>query len=48
VLYQPESSTNLVNWLPYGPPLPGTNGLMQLLVPTGDDPLKFIRLRAAN
>ncbi|HEX5218167.1 MAG TPA: carboxypeptidase-like regulatory domain-containing protein [Verrucomicrobiae bacterium] len=46
VLYQPESSTNLVNWSPYGPPLPGTNGLMHLLVPTDADPLKFVRLRA--
>jgi len=48
VLYQPEASTNLVNWLPYGPPLPGTNGLMQLLVPTDGEPFKFVRLRAAN
>jgi len=48
VTYQPESSTNLVNWLPYGPPLPGANGGMQLLVPTDGDPLKFVRLRAIN
>jgi hypothetical protein len=48
VTYQPEQSTNLVNWLPYGPALPGTNGLMQLLVPADGDPLKFLRLRAAN
>jgi hypothetical protein len=48
VTYQPESSTNLVEWLPYGPPLPGANGPMQLLVPTSGDPLKFVRLRATN
>jgi hypothetical protein len=48
VLYQPESSTNLVNWLPYGPALSGTNGLMELLVPTTGLPLNFVRLRAMN
>jgi hypothetical protein len=48
VLYQPEHSTNLVNWLPYGPPLPGTNGWMQLLVPTSGEPMQFVRLRATN
>lgn len=47
VMYQPEYSTNLLNWLPYGPALPGTNGWMQLLVPTAD-PMEFVRLRATN
>jgi hypothetical protein len=48
VTYQAWSSTNLVNWLPYGDPIAGTNGTMNLLIPMAADPRKFYRLGAVN
>jgi hypothetical protein len=48
VSYQAFSSTNLVDWVPCGDTLVGTNGSMQLVMPTGSDPMKFFRLRASN
>jgi hypothetical protein len=36
-------STNLVDWVPYGPALPGTNGPMSVTVPVGTEPAKFFR-----
>ena len=44
VTYQPLYSTNLVDWLPYGDVLPGTNGPMQLLVPMNGGPMQFFRV----
>ena len=38
--------TNLVDWLPCEVPLPGTNGIMSVLVPIGSEPIKFFRLSA--
>ncbi|MGA3266010.1 MAG: hypothetical protein ABSE16_04220 [Verrucomicrobiota bacterium] len=35
VTYQPLWSTNLITWQPWGSPLAGTNGLMQIAVPLG-------------
>jgi hypothetical protein len=37
-------STNLVDWLPYGPALLGTNGPMGLVAPLGIEPGKFFRI----
>ena len=47
VTYQTLYSTNLVDWLPYDAPLPGTNGPLQLLVPMGTDPSLFFRVGAS-
>ena len=46
VSYQAYSSTNLADWQPLGAPLPGTNGLMQLVTPLDDQPLQFFRIQA--
>jgi hypothetical protein len=48
VTYQIYSSTNLVDWLPYGTAFPGTNGLVVLPMPTGGDPARFFRVQASN
>ena len=48
VTYQLYSSTNLVDWLPYGDPFPGTNGPVVLPVPTTDDPARFFQVQAGN
>jgi hypothetical protein len=48
VTYQAEVSTNLVDWNSLGSPQIGTNGLIQLFVPTSDEPKQFLRVRAAN
>jgi hypothetical protein len=48
VNYQPQYSTNLIDWLPYAGPLVGTNGPAQILVPIDGDPLKFFRVQASN
>ncbi|HXP62695.1 MAG TPA: hypothetical protein VN829_19505 [Dongiaceae bacterium] len=37
-------STNLVDWLPCGPALPGANGPMRVAVPLGPEPEKFFRI----
>ncbi len=47
VTYQPFSSTNLVDWLPYDGPLSGTNGPLQLVVPMITDPIMFFRMGAS-
>ncbi len=46
VSYQPLYSTNLVDWVPYDVPLPGTNGPLQLLFPVDGGPIKFFRVGA--
>jgi hypothetical protein len=48
VSYQALYSTNLINWLPYGSLITGTNGGMQILVPVSSDPAKFFRIQAGN
>jgi hypothetical protein len=48
VTYQLYSSTNLVDWLPYGDAFPGTNGPVELHVPTTGDPARFFRVQASN
>jgi hypothetical protein len=48
VTYQLLYSTNLVDWLPYGAPISGSNAVMQVPVPTGSDPVKFFRVQAGN
>jgi len=48
VNYEPQYSTNLVDWLPYAGPLTGTNGPAGLLVPMDADPQKFFRIKASN
>jgi hypothetical protein len=46
--YQLLWSTNLVDWLPYGPALLGTNGPMSLVVPLGAEPGKFFRISTSR
>jgi hypothetical protein len=48
VSYQPLYSTNLVDWLPYNGALPGTNGMMQLLMPMDTNPSMFFRVGASD
>jgi len=48
VTYQAWWSTNLADWLPYGDPLPGTNGTLDLVIPMDADPQKFFRIGAVN
>jgi hypothetical protein len=48
VMYQLYSSTNLVDWLPYGDPLLGTNGPVVLPIPINGDPARFFRVQAGN
>ena len=42
--YQTLYSTNLATWLPYGTPITGANGPVQLLLPLGTDPSRFFRV----
>jgi hypothetical protein len=42
--YQTFYSTNLVDWWWYGASIAGTNGPLQLLVPTGTEPSVFFRM----
>jgi hypothetical protein len=48
VTYQAYVSSNLVDWVPFGDPLPGTNAPMQLQIPIGTDTQSFFRLGASN
>jgi hypothetical protein len=45
--YQAFSSTNLTDWQPWGGPLPGTNGQMQLAAPLSGQPAQFFRIQAS-
>jgi hypothetical protein len=47
VAYQPLYSTNLVDWLPYGDALPGTNGPIQFVMPIDTAPQLFFRVGAS-
>ncbi len=46
VRYQPMYSTNLVDWLPYEGTVPGADGPLQVVVPTGTAPRMFFRVVA--
>ena len=48
VNYQLYSSTNLVDWLPEGDALTGTNGPVALPIPVNSEPARFFRLQAGN
>lgn len=48
VTYQVWNSTNLTDWLPWSEVMPGTNGLMEMVLPADDPPVRFFRLKAAN
>ena len=48
VSYQAFWSTNLSDWSLLGGSFPGSNGLMQLLIPANDIPYKFVRVRASH
>jgi hypothetical protein len=48
VTYRVYSSTNLVDWLPYGSSVPGIGAPLEVLVPVDTDPQKFFRVRASN
>jgi hypothetical protein len=39
-------STNLVNWLPYGTAIAGTNGVLQIPIPVGTDPAMYFQVQA--
>jgi hypothetical protein len=45
-IYQPLYSTNLVDWLPFGSVVTGTNGPIQLLRPANMGPIQFFRMGA--
>ena len=47
VTYQPQCSTNLVNWFPYGSAIIGTNGPVMLTLPF-NAPQMFFRLSVSN
>lgn len=42
--YQVQCSTNLVDWTPYGPPFPGTNGPASFATPPTNAPQMYFRL----
>ena len=46
--YQVLSSSNLVDWLPYGSPVTGTNGVLNFPIPITDAPQMFFRLSTSN
>lgn len=46
--YQPQSSTNLVNWADYGSLRNGTNGPLWFNVPITSAPRMFFRIRSDN
>jgi hypothetical protein len=48
VSYQALYSTNLVDWLPYGGVLSGSNSMMQVVLPMNTDPMKFFRMQTSN
>lgn len=48
ITYQLYSSTNLLDWLPYGSPAAGSNVVLELTIPVGDDPHTFFRVQAGN
>jgi hypothetical protein len=48
VTYQIFWSPDLVNWQPLGSPLPGTNGLMQVSVPSNTNSAAFFEIQAVH
>ncbi|HVV73827.1 MAG TPA: hypothetical protein VHI52_20350, partial [Verrucomicrobiae bacterium] len=47
VMYQAYSSSNLVDWVPYGAQSESSNGVAQLSLPGPDAPRMFFRIRAS-
>ncbi|MDE3067932.1 MAG: carboxypeptidase regulatory-like domain-containing protein [Verrucomicrobiota bacterium] len=47
VVYQPLYSTNLVDWLPWGPPLTGSNAPLEVTLPVTGAPQLFFQLSAS-
>ena len=47
VSYQVYTSTNLVNWAPYGAALAVTNGPAQVVVPIGTNPQQFFYVQSS-
>ncbi len=48
VSYQIYSSSNLVNWLPFGAAVAGSNGPVQIIiVPTGGGPMQFFSVQSS-
>ncbi len=48
VTYQVLWSTNLVTWQPFGSPIAGTNGLIQMMLPRGTNCAGFFQLQVAQ
>jgi hypothetical protein len=48
VNYQVYSSTNLVDWVPCGDAVMGSNSVIQFPVQVGDEPEKFFRVQSSN
>jgi len=46
VSYRMMCSTNLVDWVPYGDQVTGSNALIEVLAPIYTDPMKFFRFKA--
>lgn len=48
VTYQIYSSTDLINWTPYGGAMSGSNGTVQVLVPTRGGPQQFFSVKPSD
>jgi hypothetical protein len=48
VTYQVLWSTNLVTWQSLGNPVPGTNGPMQIVLPSGSNSEEFFQIQAGD
>jgi hypothetical protein len=48
VTYQVLWSTNLVTWQPLGSPVAGTNGPMQIVLPSGSNAAEFFQLQVGQ
>lgn len=48
IIYQPETSADLLIWTNYGNPLPGAGGPLSFTFPTAPDPQRFFRVRSGH
>jgi hypothetical protein len=48
ITYQIYSSTNLVDWIPYGDPIIGDGSAVELQLPMNADPTEFFRVKASR
>jgi hypothetical protein len=48
ITYQMYTSTNLINWTPYGSPIPGNGVPVQAIIPVSANAQQFFSLQAGN